>query len=173
MIYLKTYFFDFFYSFSFLGHPGEHLPANTAFDHDNINLQVRAWLKLFLCLLFSQLFWLDNIKKYDFLKRDFLLSQLFCFRDWTPFQWQRRRATQSLWRRFVFFSYYFFLSFPILFFFSDEEEELAEAEQEDGQDVQEDVGEAEAAEEEGEVREVAQEGQEAGPLKRSLPSRKL
>merc|ERR1712013_25275 len=21
------------------GHPGEHLPANTAFDHDNINLQ--------------------------------------------------------------------------------------------------------------------------------------
>ena len=36
-------------------------------------------------------------------------------------------------------------------FFSDEEEEHAEAEQEDGQDVQEDAGEAEAAEEEGEV----------------------
>lgn len=66
-----------------------------------------------------------------------------------------------------------FFLFVILIFFSDEEEELAEAEQEDGQDVQEDVGEAEAAEEEGEVREVAQEGQEAGPLKRSLPSRKL
>merc|ERR1712013_109960 len=55
-------------------------------------------------------------------------------------------------------------------FDADEEEELAEAEQEDGQ---EDVGEAEAAEEEGEVREVAQEDQEAGPLKRSLPSRRL
>ena len=36
-------------------------------------------------------------------------------------------------------------------FLLDEEEEHAEAEQEDGQDVQEDAGEAEAAEEEGEV----------------------
>ena len=45
--------------------------------------------------------------------------------------------------------------FAILILFPDEEEELAEAEQEDGEDVQEDVGEAEAAEEEGEVREVA------------------
>ena len=77
MIYLKTYFFDFFYSFSFLGHPGEHLPANTAFDHDNINLQVEDNLKKFLRLLLSQLFWSDNIKKYDFHKRDFLLFQLF------------------------------------------------------------------------------------------------
>merc|ERR1711953_197127 len=25
--------------FTYPGHPGEHLPANTAFDHDNINLQ--------------------------------------------------------------------------------------------------------------------------------------
>ena len=66
-----------------------------------------------------------------------------------------------------------FFLFVILIFFSDEEEELAEAEQEDGQDVQEDVGEAEAAEEEGEVREVAQEDQEAGPLKRSIPTRRL
>merc|ERR1712213_208412 len=73
------------------GHPGEHLPANTAFDHDNINLQTG----------------------------------------------------------------------------------LPSSEKEDGQDVQEDVGEGEAAEEEGEVREVAQEDQEAGPLKRSLPSRRL
>merc|ERR1712223_1015139 len=58
-------------------------------------------------------------------------------------------------------------------FDADEEEDLAEAEQEDGQDVQEDVGEGEAAEEEGEVREVAQEDQEASPMKRSLPSRRL
>ena len=73
--------------------------------------------------------------------------------------------------RFVFYP---LLSFFLQFYFSsDEEEELAEAEQEDGQDVQEDVGEAEAAEEEGEVREVAQEDQEAGPLKRRLPSRRL
>ena len=63
--------------------------------------------------------------------------------------------------------------FAILILFPDEEEELAEAEQEDGEDVQEDVGEAEAAEEEGEVREVAQEDQEAGSLKRRLPSRRL
>ena len=63
--------------------------------------------------------------------------------------------------------------FAILILFPDEEEELAEAEQEDGQDVQEDVGEAEAAEEEGEVREVAQEDQEASPMKMRLPSRRL
>ena len=69
--------------------------------------------------------------------------------------------------------YPIFLSFFNSNFFSDEEEELAEAEQEDGQDVQEDAGEGEAAEEEGEVREVAQEDQEAGSLKRSLPRRKL
>ena len=36
-------------------------------------------------------------------------------------------------------------------FLLDKEEEHAEAEQEDGQDVQEDAGEAEASEEEGEV----------------------
>ena len=42
-----------------------------------------------------------------------------------------------------------FSSFKLVL--SDEEEEHAEAEQEDGQDVQEDAGEAEAAEEEGEV----------------------
>ena len=69
-------------------------------------------------------------------------------------------------RRTGLFSTLSFFLFAILVFFSDEEEELAEAEQEDGQDVQEDVGEAEAAEEEGEVREVAQEDQEAGSSKR-------
>ena len=42
-----------------------------------------------------------------------------------------------------------FSSFKLVL--SDEEEEHAEAQQEDGQDVQEDAGEAEAAEEEGEV----------------------
>ena len=41
----------------------------------------------------------------------FCFNYFFFFRDWTPFQWQRRRATQSLWRRFVFLSYHFFLSF--------------------------------------------------------------
>ena len=46
------------------------------------------------------------------------------------------------------------------FLSSDEEEEHAEAQQEDGQDVQEDAGEAEASEEEGEVWEAAQ-GEEA------------
>ena len=66
-----------------------------------------------------------------------------------------------------------FFLFAILISFPDEEEDLAEAEQEDGQDVQEDVGEGEAAEEEREVREVAQEDQEASPMKRSLPSRRL
>ena len=45
-------------------------------------------------------------------------------------------------------------------FLLDKEEEHAEAEQEDGQDVQEDAGEAEASEEEGEVWEAAQ-GEEA------------
>merc|ERR1712107_632212 len=94
------------------GHPGEHLPANTAFDHDNINLQR-----------------LDSLPVT-----------------------KKKGNPKSL---------------------THEEEELAEAEQEDGQDVQEDVGEAEAAEEEGEVREVAQEDQEAGPLKRSIPTRRL
>ena len=63
-------------------------------------------------------------------------------------------------------------SFSALFLL-DEEEEHAEAEQEDGQDVQEDAGEAEAAEEEGEVREVAQEEEAASPLKCCLNSTRL
>ena len=57
--------------------------------------------------------------------------------------------------------------------FSDEEEEHAEAKQEDGQDVQEDAGEAEAAEEEREVREAAQEKEAASPLKCFLYSTRL
>lgn len=44
----KTYLLEKFDFFTFPGHPGEHLPANTAFDHDNINLQVGAWLKILL-----------------------------------------------------------------------------------------------------------------------------
>ena len=62
VIYRKTYLFGNLDFFAFLGHPGEHLPANTAFDHDNINLQVEDKLKKLLLLLLCQLFWSDNIK---------------------------------------------------------------------------------------------------------------
>merc|ERR1712024_280460 len=62
---------------------------------------------------------------------------------------------------FIIFKYFSEAGFPA----GDEEEEHAEAKQEDGQDVQEDAGEAETAEEEGEVREVAQEEEAASPLK--------
>merc|ERR1711928_73747 len=69
------------------GHPGEHQPANTAFDHDNINLQR-----------------LDSL----------------------PVTKKKHPKVID----------------------ADEEEEHAEAQQEDGQDVQEDAGEAEAAQQE-------------------------
>ena len=37
-----------------LGHPGEHQPANTAFDHDNINLQVKMFFfRRFIFIIFK------------------------------------------------------------------------------------------------------------------------